>query len=40
MPEPDQDPAETAVAMLADLAEAVAVTARRMLGLPDEEDPR
>jgi hypothetical protein len=38
--EQDQDPAETAVAMLADLAEAVGVTARRMLGVPDEEDPR
>jgi hypothetical protein len=40
MPEPDQDPADLAVAMLRDITEAVAVTARRMLGLPDEEDPR
>lgn len=37
MPEPDQPgPGEAAAAVLGDIAEAVALTARRLFGLPDE----
>ena len=40
MADPGQPAPESAVAMLRDLTEAAAAVARRMLGLPDEEDPR